>query len=338
MGAPKEWVELQKSRWEINNLPAVGDDSNTGFFSQLQINLAGAQSHDSCSGLNTDLGRAGCPHTDCKDCAQAFSSMFAMGNLHEYEDIHPGMFFFLELGVYVEMSNYRLIQFSGLHFHGGSPPRCAPGMPVPDEATRIVLVNYPNDGLTSGLEVPFVLGLSGPRSRVEVVPSTRYNKAHEAAMRTGPLNYIRDGPSMMSKDAYLTYTSRQIASLLETICSQSEHLDLNTDVLPNIFRDKGTGEVVNYTEGWKYPPGMSEETRSSMSQVSEQVEANKRRFAMSVPQQLERLYRTGQISLQRAGDDAPLRLKPNEKSSQAGKRSQKCEFVFKYISVHTANI
>jgi len=321
MSAPDEWIELQKSRWEVNNLPAMGDDCNTGFFSQLQINLAGAEEHESVHGLEKNLGRAGCPHTDCHDCPQSFTSMFAMGNLDKY-DIHPGMFFFLELGVYVELQNYRLVQFSGLHLHGGSPPRAAPGKEVPKEATRLVNINYPNDGILSGSEVPSVLGLTGARSRLEFVPSVRYNTEYSASLSTGPLNYVRDGLSMMSDTSYQIYVPRQLAAILETVVSQSELLDLNVDALKILFKNKSDGTVVDYFKDWKYPPGMSQDTRVSMSQVAQQVNDHKIKAAMSVPQQLHRLYKNGQIQLQADGDSPP-RLVMAQKNSQSGKRSKK---------------
>ncbi len=156
------------------------------FFTQLQVNLAGVEKHDSSAGLDKNLGKAGCPHYDCHNCPQGYTCMFAMSNFDKY-DIHPGYFHFLELGLYVKLVNFRLINFSGLHFHGGSPPRARPGFEVPKDATRFAGILYPNDNLLSGLNIPAVLAVTGGGgSRVEVLASSRYDPEVPARFRKGP--------------------------------------------------------------------------------------------------------------------------------------------------------
>jgi len=46
------------------------------------------------------------------------------------EDYHPGRFHPLELGVYVVRENIVCINFTGLWYHGGTPPMCAKGDPI----------------------------------------------------------------------------------------------------------------------------------------------------------------------------------------------------------------
>ncbi len=319
--APPAWVKLQENRWRVNNLPAVGHDSNHGFFTQLQINLAGVEMHDSSAGLDKNLGKAGCPHYDSHDCPQGYTCMFAMSNFQSY-NIHPGMFHFLELGLYVELVNFRFINFSGLHFHGGSPPRAPPGVLIPDDATRFVNVEYPNDNLLCGLSVPSVLAVSGAGgSRVEVLPGARYDPLSEKNLRKGALNYTRDGDAMMTIDGYRIYIPRQIAILLETILAQSPHLELNLPALKILFKDKITHEVIDYWTDWQYPPGMEEDKRKEMAIISQQVEANKVQVSLSVPTQVRRLYNDNKLKLQTNEDgNKSLFLQPERMYAARKKR------------------
>lgn len=295
--APPEWVKLQEDRAAINNLPCIGHDSNVGYLSQVQLNLAGVEKDDSSNGLDKNLGKAGCPHYDAHDCPQGYTCMFACSNFDKY-NVHPGFFFFLEMGLFVKMVNFTLVFFSGLHFHGGSPPRAAPGENVPADASRVVVVHYPNDPLLNGT-VPTVLGLSGSGSRVEILPSARYDPHVTDVLQRGPLNFMRDGDAVMSRDAYLTYIPRQIASLLETLVSQSPHLDLNFSALKDLFLDKSNGQVIDYSSTWKYPPGMSDEAREEMRSISQQIETDKLRFCLSVPTQARRLYNDSKLKVQK---------------------------------------
>lgn len=297
--APQNWIELQEKRFDINNLPCVGHDSNHGFFSQLQVNLAGAEAHDSSRGLDANLGRAGKSHYDGHDCPQGYTAMFSMSNFGKHV-IHPGMFHFLELGLYINMVNFQIVFFSGLHFHGGSPPRAAPGHEVPDDATRVVNVLYPNDPLLNGT-LPVVLALSGG-ARVELIPSARYDLETEANLRRGALNFMRDGDSLMSRKSYIQYVTRQCAILVETLVSQSPHVDVNLSALKDLFVDRADGQVIDYWKTWKYPPGMSTELKDEMRSISREVEERKLDVCLSVPTQVRRLYLDNKLKLVKGAD------------------------------------
>ncbi|KLO05323.1 hypothetical protein SCHPADRAFT_839550, partial [Schizopora paradoxa] len=97
------------------------------------------------------MGKAGLPHIDPKDDPQGYTCMFASSNFEEYGDkIHPGYFHFLELGLFVKCVNFRMVYFSGLHFHGGSPPRAEKGFDIPHHCIRWNNILYPNNSLQSG--------------------------------------------------------------------------------------------------------------------------------------------------------------------------------------------
>lgn len=294
---------MQESCWEINSLPAVGHECNKGYFSQLQINIAGVVEHDSSVGLDKNLGKAGAPHYDSHDCQQAYTCMFAMCNFAKY-GIHPGMFHLLELGLYVELFNYRFIYFSGLHFHAGSPPRAPFGVPIPDDAVRFVEIHYPNEHLLSGLSVPAVIAAGGGgSSRVEVLAGSRYDPECKAKFQKGPLNFIRDAPSMMTRNSYLDYIPKQIAIHLESILAQSPFLQLNTEALGKLFMDRDSGEVFDYCKDWKYAPGkLTEDLKEDMRRISRQVEEAKVEVSLSVPTQIRRLYNSNKLKLEPGPD------------------------------------
>lgn len=325
MHAPQEWVDLQIARSEVNNLPPVGDDCNKGFFSQMQINLAGAILHDADTGLDIDLGAAGGSHTDGHDDPQSYTCMFAWGNLEEY-DIDPGYFFFLELGIFIGMDNYNAVCFSGLHFHCGSAPRCKPGVTtVPKQATRMVCVCYPNKGIMSGKGTPMVAGLVGDRSRVEFVPRFRFDPELRNLLSEGPLNMLRDGASIMSKESHKKHSARLICGILDVMLSQSDSIGLNPDAMKNLFLDKdNNNQVLDYCSDWKYPPGLDDSARARMMEVTNKVEAMQLEVCMSVPQQLHRLYNSGEIELQCEEGSTP-KFAQSSKASATRKSGKKCK-------------
>src|SRR6266498_4344472 len=75
--------------------------------------------------LKDAMGEFGEKHCDKKDNPAYYTHMTAMSDLPD--DYDPGRFFILYPGVFVSLENYKSINFSGLRFHGGTPPRAPPG-------------------------------------------------------------------------------------------------------------------------------------------------------------------------------------------------------------------
>lgn len=333
--APAEWVRLQEERWEINNLPAIGHESNHGLFAQVQVNYAGVELANSSTGLDKNLGNAGLPHFDQHDDPQGYTCMFAMNHNFDKYKIHPGMFFFLELGLYMELANFRPVYFSGLHFHGGSPPRAPHGMTqIPDDAVRMVVVEYPNEPLLSGESVSQTLAVTASgRGRVEFLPSDRYDPSAQRYLQTGPLNLFRDGDSTMTRPTYLQCVPRQVAISLDTMLSQSPHLSLNFDALKSLFKDKSSGEVIDYYSGWEYPVGMDDSRLESMRSVAERVRTKKLEFSLTVPTQLRILYNAGKLKLEADANGGNM-LQVQHERMMPVKKKRKGNFV-PYICVLT---
>ena len=135
-------------------------------YTGAQLNLSGAESHDSSKHIQAymyrisqaaseetlarSIGPFGDAHRDKKDSPAHYTHMTAMSDLPNGYD--PGRFFILYPGVFISLDNYSCINFSGLRFHGSTPPR-APAGADPSEllwATRFCLIHYPPRGQTSG--------------------------------------------------------------------------------------------------------------------------------------------------------------------------------------------
>lgn len=328
--ADPEWVADQERRCAINNLPNVGHDSNKGFFSQHQVNVAGVESSDSSDGLDKNMGKAGLAHYDAHDCPQGYTCMFPTSNFEDVECIHPGMFHFLELGMFVRLNNFRLIFFSGLHFHGGSPPRAPPGFVIPDYLTRWMNVLYPNDVLLAG-SIPLVIAVSGGGgSRVELQPSARYDPQVAASVSEGPLNYMRDGDAIMSTSSYQIHICRQLAILLETMLAQSPHLELNLESLKTLFNDNLSHIPIDYFKDWDYSPEALAERKEEMLGIAQRFEDRKIDVCLSVPTQLRRLYNSNKLKLVK-DDDGELSLCIQEANMQRKKKKQKSKLKFHHV-------
>ncbi|KAI0311291.1 hypothetical protein OF83DRAFT_1030595, partial [Amylostereum chailletii] len=91
------------------------------------------------------LGVFGGGHKDTHDGVGGLTCMISGGVMPEgyFPGIVIGFFFLFELGVYVELSNFKMIFFSGLRRHGGSAPRAPPGQKAVDGAYRWALILYP---------------------------------------------------------------------------------------------------------------------------------------------------------------------------------------------------
>ncbi len=120
--------------------------------------------------LKDAMGEFGEKHRDKKDNPAYYTHMTAMSNLPD--DYDPGRFFILYPGVFVSLENYKSINFSGLRFHGGTPPRAPPGAdPATLQwATRFCLIHYPPRGQTNGEQRYALGGLPGGKG-VFFVPS-----------------------------------------------------------------------------------------------------------------------------------------------------------------------
>ena len=305
--APQKWLDLQRMNADVLNIPPIGHESNTGFFSLGQLNAAGVQPYDSTVGL-TILGNAGGAHIDRNDCPQSFTTMFPMGNLDDFENIDPSFFFFLELGIFIEMKNFYVIQFSGLHFHGGQAPRMSIKGQVPKAATRFVVVLYATYGAQSGT-TPVVLGLTGARSRAEVTPAARFDPQLVEKMHQGSLNHMRDGRGTMTEAAYIRSSVRYMYLMLENMTRGNKHIKLNNEAMAELFHDKD-GNVIPDLADWRYGPLMDDEAFEEATQCMADMNLARESIARTIPSQVH--AKTGWKGIKRGHTKAAGSKKPRK--------------------------
>ncbi|KAJ7179711.1 hypothetical protein C8R46DRAFT_1029153 [Mycena filopes] len=142
--APEPTKHAICERAEIMLKPAVGARNNWAQSTQ-QLNLAACKRRcDACKksgALSGDLGFFGGAHVDRNDAEAWYTNMTCNHDIPDNYD--PGMFFILQLGVFVRLKRYSSINFFGHRKHGGTPPLCPDGVTPVKWGYRFVVVSYP---------------------------------------------------------------------------------------------------------------------------------------------------------------------------------------------------
>lgn len=222
----------------------------------MQVNLAGGVPYESRVGLSASLGNAGEAHTDKRDDPEKFTAMLAMGDI---DTLHPGFFFLLELGVYIYMANYRVVHFSGLQRHGGSPPRARRGEDVPAWATRMTVIWYPSlPAMTR--ESAFVDGFLGKHCSVDVQPRYAIDPELKKTIKKQHLNFFRDGLSVMERNCYEMFALREMILVNSILFDQVDGLHFDASQFAKcVYRLSESGERIYCTDNWSYAPGLQDE-------------------------------------------------------------------------------
>jgi hypothetical protein len=95
--------------------------------------------------MSTEMGHFGQKdsHIDQKDDPGAETAMLSLVSVPPDKSYEPSQFHLLSMGLYIKLDPFKLMGFSGLHKHGGTPPLSPPGKPPADSAYRIMVVMYP---------------------------------------------------------------------------------------------------------------------------------------------------------------------------------------------------
>lgn len=154
--------EAVKEHAILNNIPRIGVKENYAF-PTFQLNLAPAEklgrgmllmSHSKqranlITGLGKAMGWYGGAHIDRGDDPGSYSYMGVNSDLPA--NYYKGRFHILGLGLYVRLDDHIGICFSGLEYHGGSPPT----RPMEEKAKkwpyRNVTIGYPPRRMTDGI-------------------------------------------------------------------------------------------------------------------------------------------------------------------------------------------
>ncbi|KAF8573164.1 hypothetical protein K439DRAFT_1625262 [Ramaria rubella] len=160
----------------VNSLLTAQDDNF--YHCGSQINMSQAQMYDGPLTI-TDLGPSGDRHNDNNDEESGYSN--ASVHSHLPVDYHPGLFMFYELGVFIRLERNVNFCFSGLRYHGGTPPTAPLGV-IPPAWNTQSLAALP------GGSILYV----NPEMQEHCIPTKEYRLWSTRA------TYVTDGSDLMS--------------------------------------------------------------------------------------------------------------------------------------------
>ncbi|KAF8222318.1 hypothetical protein L208DRAFT_1323340 [Tricholoma matsutake] len=88
-------------------------------------------------------------HIDQKDDPGAETAMLSLIAVPADEGYESGHFNLLSVGLYIKLDLFKLMGFSSLRNHGGTPPLSPPEKPPADLACKIMVVMYPPASMLS---------------------------------------------------------------------------------------------------------------------------------------------------------------------------------------------
>lgn len=118
----------------------------------------------------------GVPHFDSGDAPGGLTVMVSNSDLPQVNDgsgepaYEPGRFHLLAFGFYIKLTPLRVMCFSGLFKHGGSPPLSPPGVTCVPWAYRFMTVLYPPEVMLSPGHQLVALAALPDRSLLRLAP------------------------------------------------------------------------------------------------------------------------------------------------------------------------
>ncbi|KAF8055699.1 hypothetical protein FPV67DRAFT_1394420, partial [Lyophyllum atratum] len=198
--APLEFRKQLKQHAELTNMPRIGSTSNV-YFPAIQLNIAPAVAGDESLRKSLEgMGGFGIDHFDKDDDEGGLSTMVSNSDVPEEQagqlGYEYGRFHLLAFGFYIKLTPFRIMSFSGLFKHGGSPPLSPAGIaPVP-WAYRFMIVLYPPESMLSGAGKQ-IIGLAAlPKGKLFQLPPEMTSLTSESAASRGitnEANWANDG-------------------------------------------------------------------------------------------------------------------------------------------------
>ncbi|KAI0039942.1 hypothetical protein FA95DRAFT_1612179 [Auriscalpium vulgare] len=234
---PVSHCERMAMQSDLVNAPRIGSSNNTMFFN-VQLNIASAvKRSDASKNLSPQLGVFGAAHRDQHDDPAGLSCMISLSDLPN--GYHSGLFHLLEIGVFVDLSDLKLMYFNGLRRHGGTPPRSSDDTLQP-WACRYVTINYPPNAILENRAILAIAALRPPpegkedvskQTQGHPVPVDRPLFTMDPAMRNNPedptqqpwshhATFAADGEAIMPRKQHLEFIIRSLYSFCVFILAQ----------------------------------------------------------------------------------------------------------------------
>ncbi|KAL0577859.1 hypothetical protein V5O48_004131 [Marasmius crinis-equi] len=250
---------------DVINLPRIGCPKNCAF-SGCQVNTASSVEYKSTEGLDAEMTYFGGRHRDKKDSVKAKSVLISIPNVPR--DYEAGRFHLLEDGIYIELDDFQVMCFSGLQYHGGTPPRAPKGEAPVHSAVRLNVILYPPKQILNGDSRLNIAPAPGPKAKsgdikapepFRLPPELLNPLAQTASQRatdcTEP-TFTIDGHSLMGRESMTNFVARtgiQVMDYLLRQLPQAWRVTMDpSKVLEGITMT--TNETTIHLKGWEAGP------------------------------------------------------------------------------------
>ena len=118
------------------------------------------------------MGPFGRTHFDPKDYSGAFSNLVLMPDL--LDNMDTSSLFILLAGIYIPLNSYVSVNFSGLHFHGSTPPLVPEGTDIKGWEAKLNSVLYPQSTTLEGGALYPLVGSLDKKGILHTAPEMRH--------------------------------------------------------------------------------------------------------------------------------------------------------------------
>ncbi|KAL0577345.1 hypothetical protein V5O48_004644 [Marasmius crinis-equi] len=214
---------------EVSNLPRIGCPENCAF-AGVQVNTASAVEYESAQSLENEMGDFGGKHRDKKDSVKGKSVMISTPKVPK--NYEAGRFHLLKDGMYIELDNFQVMCFSGLQWHGGTPPRAPEGETPHPSGVRLNVILYPPKMILNGQSrlniapAPAPMPKAGDRKppepfrlAPEMINPQLQTSDHRADDCTEP-TFTIDGLNLMAPETMANFVARVGVQVLDHLLRQ----------------------------------------------------------------------------------------------------------------------
>ncbi|KAJ7842991.1 hypothetical protein B0H14DRAFT_2586035 [Mycena olivaceomarginata] len=247
--APEHVCDNLQARSSLLNKAPIGSPDNWAYATG-QLNLAaakeGAKATHKSARLTNDLGYFGGAHADKKDAKAWYSNMTCNHDIPE--DYDPGMFFILQLGVFIRLKCYSSMNFFGHRQHGGTPPLSPNGAPA-KWAYRWVVIMYPPQRMVNGTARVTLAAL--PNNEALIMPPEVLHTEWDVlpfSCHCAKASFIREGLAMIVPASVVTIVVRWLLLFMFYLLQQlpaNLKIQMDPDLIIQAITYEQNGERVN---------------------------------------------------------------------------------------------